>query len=197
GTANASDVESVTVLKDAAATGLYGSRAANGVVIITTKSGRSGKTKIDLTSSVGFNTPNTGSFGVMDSKQLYDYEKTFYPADRFETDIPIDVLSQNTNWFDQAFRTGMTQNHALSVSGGSEKTLFYMAGNYYYEEGTLRFNSNQQFNIRTNIQHNINDKLELTLKLNAKLSSQRSDPSGLDGALYGAYLNMPWDSPYN
>src|SRR5690606_3164692 len=131
GTANASDVESVTILKDAAATGLYGSRAANGVIIITTKSGKSGKTKVNLTSSFGFNTSNTGNFKVMDSQQLYDYEKSFYPADRFDKDIPASVLSQNTNWFDHAFRRGLTQNHALSVSGGSEKTTFYMAGNYY------------------------------------------------------------------
>ena len=197
GTANASDVESVTVLKDAAATGLYGSRAANGVIIVTTKSGKSGKTKINLNSSLGFNRANTGNFKVMDAKQLYDYEKTFYPTDLFDKDIPATVLSQNTNWFNQAFGRGITQNHALSVSGGSEKTVFYMAGNYYYEEGTLQFNSNQQFNVRTNIKHAINDKLELTVKLNAKLSGHRSDPSGLDGALYGAYMNMPWDNPFD
>ncbi len=197
GTANASDVESVTVLKDAAATGLYGSRAANGVIIITTKSGKSGKTKVNLASSVGLNSANTGNFRVMDSKQLYDYEKSFYPSDRFDQDIPVSVLSQNTNWFDHAFRTAITQNHTLSVSGGSEKTLFYIAGNYYFEEGTLRFNSNRQYNVRSNIKHNINDKLELNVKMNAKLSGQRSDPSGLDGALYGAYMNMPWDNPFD
>ena len=197
GTANASDVESVTILKDAAATGLYGSRAANGVIIITTKSGKSGKTKVNLTSSFGFNTANTGNFKVMDSQQLYDYEKSFYPADRFDKDIPASVLSQNTNWFDHAFRRGLTQNHALSVSGGSEKTTFYMAGNYYFEEGTLELNSNKQFNVRSNIRHNINDKLELNVKMNAKLSLERADPSGLDGALYGAYMNMPWDNPFD
>lgn len=197
GSANPKDIESVTILKDAAATGLYGSRAANGVIIITTKSGTVGKTKIDISSTVGFNQANTGNFRVMNSQQLYDYEKSFYPVDRFDTEIPASVLSQNTNWFDLAFRTAITQNYGVSVSGGSEKTQFYVAGNYYDEEGTLKFNTNKQFNVRTNITHKINDKLKLNVKFNARLSDQDSDPAGLDGALYGSYINMPWDNPYH
>src|SRR5690606_12638791 len=114
GNANPKDIESVTILKDAAATGLYGSRAANGVIIITTKSGQAGKTRIDLSSTVGFNTANTGNFKVMNSQQLYDYERSFYPADRFETEVPASVLSQNTDWTRLAFRTGITQNHGVS-----------------------------------------------------------------------------------
>lgn len=197
GNANPKDIESVTVLKDAAATGLYGSRAANGVIIITTKSGKAGKTQIDVSSTVGFNTANTGNFNVMNSQQLYDYEKSFYPADRFESEIPSSVLSQDTDWAELAFRTGITQNHGISLSGGSEKTQFYVAGNYYQEEGTLKFNSREEFNLRTNLSHKINNKLKLTVKFNATLRDQDADPSGLDGALYGAYNNMPWDNPYN
>ncbi len=197
GTANPNDVESVTILKDAAATGLYGSRASNGVIIITTKSGKAGKPRIDFNLTTGTTSPTSGNFRVMDSQQLYDYTKSFYPADRFNKDIPSSVINQNTNWKDLAFRTGITQNYVLSLSGGSEKTRFYAAGNYYYEEGTLRHNSAKRFNLRTNISHAINDKLDLTLKVNLRRNNNESDPSGLDGALYGAYNNMPWDSPYN
>lgn len=197
GNVNPKDVESVTILKDAAATGLYGSRAANGVIIITTKSGQAGETRIDLSSTVGFNTANSGNFRVMDSQQLYDYEKSFYPTDRFETEIPASVLSQNTDWSKLAFRTGITQNHGVALSGGSEKTQFYLAGNYYHEEGTLKFNSKEEFNVRTNFTHKINSKLILTAKFNGRLNNQNADPSGLDGALYGAYINMPWDNPFN
>lgn len=197
GNANPKDIESVTILKDAAATGLYGSRAANGVIIITTKSGQAGKTRIDLSSTVGFNTANTGNFKVMNSQQLYDYERSFYPADRFETEVPASVLSQNTDWTRLAFRTGITQNHGVSLSGGSEKTQFYIAGNYYHEEGTLKFNSKEEFNVRTNLTHKINNKLSLTAKFNGRLNNQNADPAGLDGALYGAYINMPWDNPFN
>ncbi len=197
GNANPKDIESVTILKDAAATGLYGSRAANGVIIVTTKTGKAGKTKIDFSSTTGFNTANTGNFAVMNSQQLYDYTKSFYPVDRFDKEIPASVLSQNTNWHDLAFRTGLNQNYGMSVSGGSEKTQFYVAGSYYNEEGTLKFNSNERYNMRTNITHNINDKFKLNVKLNVLFNNQEFDPAGLDGALYGSYNNMPWDNPYN
>lgn len=196
GSANPKDVESVTILKDAAATGLYGSRAANGVIIITTKSGKSGKTAINLSSAVGFNSANTGAFNVMDSRQLYDYEKSFYPADRFANEIPMSVLTQNTNWHDLAFRTGLTQNYGINVAGGSAKTQFYISASYYNEEGTIRFNSNEQYNLRTNFVHKINDKLKVNVRLNTRFNNQENEPSGLDGALYGAYINMPWDNPY-
>lgn len=197
GNANPNDVESVTILKDAAATGLYGSRAANGVIIITTKSGKTGKTRIDFNASAGFNNATTGKFKVMDSQQLYDYEKSFYPADRFDKEIPAGVISQNTNWQDLAFRTGTTQNYVLSLSGGSEKTKFYISGNYYNEEGTLNYNVARRYNVRANITQKINNSLKLNIKVNARLNKQESDRAGLDGALYGAYNNMPWDNPYN
>lgn len=197
GNANPNDIETITILKDAAATGLYGSRAANGVIIITTKSGKSGKTRISLNASTGFNNATTGNFRVMNSQELYDYEKSFYPADRFDREIPASVANQNTNWQDLAFRTGITQNYVLSVSGGTDKTKFYVAGNFYNEEGTLRFNEAKKYNLRTNLNHKINEKFSLNIKLNSYFNQFQSDPSGLDGALYGAYNNMPWDKPYN
>jgi TonB-linked SusC/RagA family outer membrane protein len=187
GTYNASDVESVTVLKDAAATGLYGSRAANGVIIITTKMGKAGQTKIDISSVVGFNTKTTGNFHLMDSQQLYDYQKTF------ETVVPSD-LANNTNWFNLAFRTGVTQNHTLSVSGGTDKTQYYISGNYYNEQGTLIDNGNRNYNFRTNITTKLNDKLKLSVLLNT-IYTQQTYPT--DNLLYDAYLNLPYDPAFN
>ncbi len=197
GNVNPNDVESVTILKDAAATGLYGSRAANGVIIITTKSGKAGKTKINVNSNVGFNTASSGNFNVMNTAQLYAYEKSFYPTDRFESEIPQSVLSQNTDWIDLAFRKGLTQNHTATVSGGSEKTRFYVSGNFYNEEGTLQKNFNRKYNLRSNITHSLNDKMSLDLKINTEYLQQEREPSGLNGALYGAFLNIPWDNPYD
>ncbi|WP_299584064.1 TonB-dependent receptor [Mucilaginibacter sp.] len=187
GTYNASDVESVTVLKDAAATGLYGSRAANGVIIITTKMGKAGQTKIDVSSVVGFNTKTTGNFHLMDSQQLYDYQKTFINPDP-------SVLKNNTNWFNLAFRTGVTQNHTLSVSGGTDKTQYYISGNYYNEQGTLIDNGNRNYNFRTNITTKLNDKLKLSVLLNT-IYTQQTYPT--DNLLYDAYLNLPYDPAFN
>ncbi|SHM59413.1 TonB-linked outer membrane protein, SusC/RagA family [Mucilaginibacter sp. OK098] len=187
GTYNASDVESVTVLKDAAATGLYGSRAANGVIIITTKMGKAGQTKIEMSSVVGFNTKTTGNFHLMNSQQLYDYQKTF------ETVLPTD-LNNNTNWFNLAFRRGLTQNHTLSVSGGSDKTQYYISGNYYNEQGTLIDNNNKNYNFRTNVITKLNDKLKLSVLLNT-IYAQQTYPT--DNLLYDAYLNVPYDPAFN
>src|SRR5690606_7366406 len=123
--------------------------------------------------------------------------KSFYPTDRFESEIPQSVLSQNTDWIDLAFRKGLTQIHTATVSGGSDRTQFYVSGNFYYEEGTLQKNHNRKYNLRSNITHSLNNKMSLDLKINTEYLQQEREPSGLNGALYGAYLNIPWDNPYD
>lgn len=199
GSANPSDVESVTVLKDAAATGLYGSRAANGVVIITTKSGKVGKTKVDFNGSYGVNTAVFGNVHMMNSQQLYEYQRTFWDPATFDRDRPASLLEQNTNWIDLAFRSGITQNYTLAVSSGSEKTQLYISGKYYKEQGTLHNNELQNFNLRSNISHTFNKKLKLDVKLNLTTSDSETEVSESDfyTALYAAFTNMPWDRPYN
>ncbi|UKJ07488.1 TonB-dependent receptor [Solitalea lacus] len=187
GTYSPADVESITLLKDAAATGLYGSRASNGVLIITTKTGKAGKTKIDFNSSTGFAEATTGKFKLMNSQQLFDYQKLYYTPD------PA-ALNANTNWWNEAFRTGMVNNYTLSASGGNEKTLFYISGNYFKEEGTLISNDKTAYNFRTNISHKLNDKLKLSALFNGIFTK---DDYNTTGALYQAYNNMPFDAAYN
>src|SRR5690606_1661090 len=197
GTANPSDIETVTILKDAAATGMYGTRASNGVIIITTKTGSPGKTVINLNSTVGFSEATTGNFRLMNSQQLYDYQKSFYPAEQFASQRPASLLSNNTNWQELAFRTGIAQNHTLSAPGGSDKTQVYVAGNCFDEDGTLNLNGIKQYNIRTNLSHRINDKVKLGIKIDAGYRKTEQEASGGYGSLYGAYTNMPWDPAYN
>ncbi|RXK59388.1 SusC/RagA family TonB-linked outer membrane protein [Lacibacter luteus] len=187
GTFNPNDVESVTILKDAAATGLYGSRAANGVIIVTTKSGKSGKAKIEFTSTAGFSEATTGNFRLMNTQQLYDYQKTFFnpnPA----------ALNTNTNWWDLAFRRAKVQSYNLSASGGSDKTTYYISGNYYKEEGTLINNDKTAYNFRTNISHKLSERLKVSVLLNGIFTKDTYNP---DATVYDAYLNMPFDSAYN
>lgn len=187
GTYNPSDVESVTILKDAAATGLYGSRAANGVIIITTKTGKAGETRIDVSSAVGFNTATTGRFHLMNSQQLYAYQQTFYHPDP-------SVLLNNTDWMDLAFRTGITQNYNIAASGGTDKTRYYIAGNYYKEQGTLQDNGKTTYNFRTNLSTKLNDKLKLSVLFNTVYNANIYQTSGI---LYDAYLNLPFDPAYD
>src|SRR5690606_33664354 len=113
GTYNPADIESVSILKDVAATGLYGSRAANGVIIINTKTGKPGQTKVEFNNSFGMGKATTGSFRLMNSQELYDFQNTFYNRD-------AKLLENNTNWWDLAFRTSYVNSHNLSISGGSE-----------------------------------------------------------------------------
>lgn len=197
GTANPNDVESVTILKDAAAAGLYGARASNGVIIITTKSGKSGKTQVNVSSTTGFSSLAAGNFRLMDSRELYEYQKSYFTPGDFATERPASLLSQNTNWMDLAYRTGVTQNHVVSVSGGSEKTQFYVSGNYYKEEGIINHTSNQAYNLRMNLTHSITRKLKLSTRINAISRTFENEASGNYGALVLATRNVPWDNPYN
>ena len=197
GTANPNDVESVTILKDAAATGLYGSRAANGVIIITTKSGKAGKTIVRLNSSLGFSNVSFGKFEVMNSQQLYDYQKTFYPPDVFATERPDSLLLTNTNWKDLAYRTALLQNYSLTVSGGSEKTRMYLSANYYNEEGTMRTTGNEKYNLRANVSHDLNSKVRINFRLDGSFRKYTNDASGHYGAFNSAIQNIPFDNPYN
>ena len=196
GTVNPNDVASVTILKDAAATGLYGSRASNGVIIITTKTGKAGNNQVNFNATTGFNKATMGKFDVMDSQQLYDYQKTFFDPVVFARDRPSSLLSQNTDWRNLAFHTGLTQNYTLSVSGGSEKTQIYVSGNFYKEDGTLKTTGATAYNLRTNISHQISKKLKLGVKLDASYRKSQDDASGNYGALVGATRNLPWDNPY-
>lgn len=231
GSANPRDIESVTILKDAAATGLYGSRAANGVLVITTKQGKAGVTKIDYNGTFGINNASHGNFKLMNGAQLKDYSTYLYTNDyngkranfikELEKTTPnptqqqiddylktknlpltagaylsgfIPDVAGNTNWRDLAFRQAYTNNHAINVSGGSEKTKFYIGANYYDEQGTLINTDYKNFNFRVNLDHQVNERLKITTRINAGFSRTNNDPSG---ALYQSYTNMPWDNPYN
>jgi TonB-linked SusC/RagA family outer membrane protein len=188
GTYNPTDIETITILKDAAATGLYGSRAANGVIIITTKTGKAGTTVMDFNTSVGLSNPNTGNFKLMNTAELYDYQSKFYSG------LTPERKNNDTDWWDLAFRQGMVNSHQLSASGGSEKTQFYVSGNYYKEEGTQVVDSKTGYNFRSNLTQKLSDKLKLGVLLNGIFNQDAYNPTG---TLYNAYVNLPFDAAYD
>ncbi|AOM76504.1 SusC/RagA family TonB-linked outer membrane protein [Pedobacter steynii] len=231
GSANPRDIESITVLKDAAATGLYGSRAANGVLVITTKQGKAGKTKVDYNGTFGLNNASQGKFELMSGQQVHDFSTYLYSNDyngkraafikELEKTTPNPTSAQidayltskglaltavgylsdympavpgNTKWRDLAFRQAYTNNHAISISGGNERTRFYIGSNYYDEQGTLINTDYKSFSFRVNLEHKINERFKVTARINTGFTKTNNDPSG---ALYQAYTNMPWDNPYN
>lgn len=140
------DIESLQVLKDASAAAIYGSRAANGVIIITTKQGKKNQPmKIDYTGYAGFDQVQKGVYDVMDSRQYGQYVTMAY--NNSGMDVPagynpasakyIDPGQVNTNWFNEAFKTGVRQNHNLNLSGGGASSTYNVGLDYFSQKGTI------------------------------------------------------------
>lgn len=202
------DVESVTVLKDAAGTAMYGSQANAGVLIITTKKAKDEKTHYTFKITNGVRVPDFGSMTMMNSSQLYVYQKEFYrdyipgAADnsykidivKFHNERPLSLLDQNTNWLTTLFRPAPVQNYHFSVMGKSKKSDYYLGLTYYNEDGTFINTDYKRVNLRANSTYHFTDKIDLTNNINV---------SGAVGKnydyndIYYAYLNMPWDNPYD
>ncbi|GGH75225.1 TonB-linked SusC/RagA family outer membrane protein [Filimonas zeae] len=197
---NPDDIQSVTILKDAAAASLYGSRAANGVVVITTKKGASGKTKINYKGEYGWSKMAVNAFQMMSGPELVKYEqaalegyylqdeKALLPteanygnaailadAKQFALDNAgswVDDASVNTNWRDYVYRHGTSQDHQVSMSGGNEKTTFYMGIGMNKTDGIVRGSGFDRYSGRLNIDHKANKWLTVGLKEMFSYTSQ-------------------------
>ncbi|EXY43812.1 TonB-dependent receptor plug domain-containing protein, partial [Bacteroides fragilis] len=183
-TLNPDDIESMTVLKDAAAASLYGSRAANGVVIITTKKGKEGKSTVTYSGEVGWNKMAVNQFKMMKSSDLIDYTReglanyymvyegvpTKEEALQEVTDADMaDFLhnpdgSIDTNWKNEIYRTAITQNHQVSINGGTQNTQFYAGVGYNKSEGIVLGSDFERISGRLNVNHKVNKWLEVALK---------------------------------
>ncbi len=146
---NQSDIESISVLKDASSAAIYGSSGANGVVLITTKRGRQGDAKVELSTSVGLSTP-PAQLGVLNTAQYGELlSELGYPS--YDTN----VYNANINWQDQMYSNALYQNYQLSVSGGTEKTSYYFGGGFVDQEGIIAPSSFRRYNVRANVDSNI------------------------------------------
>ena len=161
----AEDIESIEILKDASATAIYGSRGANGVVLITTKSGKLGKTKIDFNSS--YSTQQVGKkLDLLNGQQFAEYINEVYSNDG-QSNIPLpnpEQYGKGTNWQDQIFRTGVLQNYQLSANGGQENFKFYSSVNYYDNEGIVINSNYKRISGTTNLDIKINDHVKFGTK---------------------------------
>lgn len=153
---NPNDIESISVLKDASATAIYGSRGSNGVVIVTTKSGsKGGQTTVTLNVSTGIS-ESTDTFDMMNADEFRQYA---VDANYFGIDNVADLPQGGFNWVDGVTRTGISNNIDASVSGGSEKTSFYISTNFKDEEGFIIGNDLKRRAGRLNINHTATDWL--------------------------------------
>ena len=169
---NPNDIESITILKDAAGAAIYGSRASNGVIIITTKQGKQGKTKIDVGYQYGISEP-ANKMEFMDGPQYYQFfhdvfETSYGPGNG---DAAGDNLvsgftdGNNSNWQDEAFQKGGIQQLNFSASGGDEKTQFFVGLTYNEQKGILLGNSLDRFSGRVNVSHKAYDRFKVGMNL--------------------------------
>ena len=196
------DVESITVLKDAGATALYGSQANGGVIVVQTKSAKSGKNTFEFKATTGVRTADHGHVKMMDSETLYKYHQeyfrdpTYFVVDdrKFLAARPASLLNTNTNWLAETFKPALVQNYYLASSGTSGKLKYYIGGTYYNENGTFINTGYNRINTRANTTYKFSDKVSLTNNINLD-GSKTNGYEYMD--IYYAYVNMPWDNPYD
>ncbi|KAA6300532.1 MAG: TonB-dependent receptor SusC, partial [Candidatus Ordinivivax streblomastigis] len=181
---NPNDIESIEVLKDASSAAIYGSRGANGIVLITTKQGKAGKTKIEANYEYGLSTVQR-RVEMMNAPEWLAYEKAArqnsgaeFPA-ILSDPYWLGKIGNGTDWQDVLFRTGATHNVQISASGGSENTQFMISGNYLGSEGVVDQSNYQRFTVRSNLRHTISDKV--SVGLNTSLARVSSDDIGTGG----------------
>ena len=194
GSFNPNDIETITVLKDASATALYGAAASGGVIVVTTKSGQQDKTSVEFKASGGVKRALRGRFRPMNSAELYEFTRSMTSASAFASSYPESLLQQDFDWLGNSFKTGVVQDYYASVSGKSGKVSYFVSADHYNEQGTLIGTSFRKTSGRMNLSAPITDRLNLTLRLNYSKSYDRTE-AGWRLIEY-AYYAMPWDIPY-
>jgi TonB-linked SusC/RagA family outer membrane protein len=210
---NVDDIQDITVLKDAASTAIYGVKAANGVIVITTKKGKVGKASINY--NTNFTTaqkPGYNQFNMMNSKERIDVSREIYAkgllfgvtpdpisyeglsANLFDKKITQEQFvagvnkleTNNTDWFDVLFQNPISQNHSLSVSGGSDKTTYYASIGYMNDRGNTKGNEQDRYTATANINSSLTDNLRVGFKL-----------SGSRGTTTGFFQVDPFNYAFN
>jgi TonB-linked SusC/RagA family outer membrane protein len=195
GDINPADIETIDILKDAASTSIYGSRAANGVLVITTKKGKKGVTKVSYSGWAGVNNA-VRLPDLLNAQQFIDHKNkalanalalnpnAVNASQRdaqgrgFFANLNPDGSMVDTKWTDEIYRTAFSQNHSLTMSGGTEKTTFYFSGGYTDQDGFLKNNSFQRSSGRFNIGHDATSWLKLSANVNYNNTINNSPPSG-------------------
>ena len=197
---NPEDIESITVLKDATQTSIYGADGANGVILVTTKHGKKGKMNVRLNAQFGIaQIDESTAPKVLNASQYLELAHTAYinagknPSAFPFLDNDMNVYSKtDTNWRDVFYGTGNTFQTDLSINGGSDKTDYYLSGSYYENKATVKGNQQQRFSIRTNFNYQLMKDLKATFNLSLSYNRNTLFNPGRD-----YYEMLPIFSPYN
>lgn len=210
-TLNISDIESIEVLKDAASAAIYGSRASNGVIVITTKSGKEGKSEVHLNFNTGVTRfANVGKIKMADSGLYvrdfnegvdnYNRQYGYKPGDSgFKKHIqnPFGTLP-DTDWMDLILQTGTFYNGDVSFSGGNVKTRYYVGANYNHQTGVIRTNKMEKMNFKVKISHEFTPWLEVGANVSGNYIKNHQIPGANSGTtIIGRSIQQrPFDRPY-
>lgn len=193
---NPNDIESVDILKDASATAIYGARGANGVVLITTKRGKAGSTRVTY----------DGYYGVQEVRKKLDVlnaaEFAQLENEVYKTAIYADPAAEGegVDWQDMIFRSAPMQSHQLSVNGGSEKTQLALSANYFDQDGIIINSGFKRYSLRLNMDHRVSDRVKIGTSIMGSNTISQGIPTGVQdvgnadvvtGSIVGAAIGAP------
>lgn len=185
-TLNPSDIESMSILKDASSTAIYGSRGSNGVVIITTKRGKAGKSVINFDTYYGIQQVRR-KYPVLNAGEYARFVNEANTNDGLApvyTDAQIAAFGKGTDWQDEIFRQAPTANYQLSISGGDEKTQYAISGGYFTQKGIVENSDFNRYSFRINLDRKLTSKIKIgnSLSVNRTLSNQSRTNGDLGSA---------------
>ena len=192
---NPNDIESIDILKDASATAIYGARAGNGVVIITTKRGNAGKMQLNFDAFTAWNEIDQSNFDMLTGPQWAQYLSevnteaglTEYPGSPFIDKALSGADLPTYDWFDEAYRTGRINSYNLSLNAGSEKSQYFASAGYFNQEGILPNSDLERFTIRLNSDHQVTNRI----KFGNTLALSRSEANTI-GNVDGNVSTRDW-----
>lgn len=201
---NPNDIESITVLKDAAAASIYGSRAANGVILVTTKSGKQGKASFTARAKLGVTQlSNDKNFRPASPEQIINFHRDMLTNAGYNPDElrPLSMLDMEmTDWMDHFTRVGRMQEYEVNAMGGNDKGTFYTSLAYHDETGIYYGVDYKRFTARINADYKLLKNLKAGVNVNAGYSDQNSGQMGKFFYSNGAYAMwnlLPWEKPYD
>ncbi|GAB2791942.1 TonB-dependent receptor [Rhabdobacter roseus] len=195
-TINPNDIESVEVLKDASASAIYGARAANGVVLITTKRGRAGATRVSLDSYYGVQQVNK-TLDVLNAAEFAQLENEVFKNNAYPNPAS---LGEGVNWQNLIFQQAPIQSHQLSINGGNEKTQLALSANYFDQDGIIINSNFKRYSYRLNVDHKISDRFKVGTSIMGSYninnginagSTTIGDAGVVTGSVLGAAVGAP------
>ncbi|MBO9635990.1 MAG: SusC/RagA family TonB-linked outer membrane protein [Chitinophagaceae bacterium] len=212
------DIESISILKDATASAIYGARAANGVVVITTKQGRNGKNYLSYSGRMSVSEKPVNKFHFMNTAEKVAFERSLFTdfkdpyggrvvsilnsvekgnITEAEGESQIgDLMHTNTNWMDVIMRRATSQSHVISLSGGNDKTQYYASLNYSKANGVLKTNNYENAGLNIKLSNYVRKNLLVRFNLYSTIKRNKEGQSAIDPFTYASFAN-PYEKPFN